>query len=59
MLGRQCELYNGIPNVESARLHGSKSIANRVLLLAALGKGTSVIRNMSSCEDCDAMMECL
>lgn len=34
---------------------GSKSVANRVLLLAAMAPGTSRIHNIPECEDTDAM----
>lgn len=41
------------------RLPGSKSIANRALLLAALGSGTTVLRNMLDSEDTRHMRNAL
>lgn len=38
---------------------GSKSITNRALLLAALAKGTTVLRNALFCDDTDRMVDCL
>ena len=44
-----------------ATLHiaGSKSIANRALICAALADGTSVVRNLPSGDDTVAMLHCL
>ncbi len=41
------------------RLPGSKSISNRVLLLAALAKGTTVVRDVLVADDTDRMREAL
>ena len=38
---------------------GSKSITNRALLLAALAKGTTVLKNALFCDDTDRMVDCL
>jgi len=38
---------------------GSKSITNRALLLSALAKGTTVLRNALFCDDTDRMVDCL
>ncbi|MCB1889876.1 MAG: bifunctional 3-phosphoshikimate 1-carboxyvinyltransferase/cytidylate kinase [Rhodocyclaceae bacterium] len=43
----------------SVRLPGSKSISNRVLLLAALAEGTSEIHDLLSSDDVDRMLEAL
>ena len=41
------------------RLPGSKSISNRVLLLAALAEGTTEIHDLLSSDDVDRMLEAL
>ena len=41
------------------KLPGSKSISNRVLLLAALSKGTTEIRELLASDDTDRMLEAL
>ncbi|MEE8436845.1 MAG: 3-phosphoshikimate 1-carboxyvinyltransferase [Candidatus Neomarinimicrobiota bacterium] len=38
---------------------GDKSISHRALMLAALGRGTSVIRNLSTGSDVQSTVECL
>jgi 3-phosphoshikimate 1-carboxyvinyltransferase len=38
---------------------GSKSIANRALICAALADGTSVLRGVPDGDDCSAMLDCL
>ena len=43
----------------SVRLPGSKSISNRVLLLAALSEGVTEIRDLLSSDDVDRMLEAL
>lgn len=40
-------------------LPGSKSISNRTLLLAALAKGTTIIRDLLKSDDTDRMLEAL
>jgi 3-phosphoshikimate 1-carboxyvinyltransferase len=50
-----------LPPLKSAhgtvRLPGSKSISNRVLLLAALAKGTTTVRDLLQSDDTDRMLE--
>ncbi|MEI7456432.1 MAG: bifunctional 3-phosphoshikimate 1-carboxyvinyltransferase/cytidylate kinase [Nitrosomonadales bacterium] len=41
----------------TVRLPGSKSISNRVLLLAALSSGTTVVRDLLRSDDTDRMLE--
>ncbi|TAN54697.1 MAG: 3-phosphoshikimate 1-carboxyvinyltransferase, partial [Betaproteobacteria bacterium] len=43
----------------TVRLPGSKSISNRVLLLAALAEGDTVVRNLLQAEDTRIMVESL
>ncbi len=43
----------------SVQLPGSKSISNRTLLLAALAKGTTEIRDLLKSDDTDRMLEAL
>lgn len=43
----------------SVRLPGSKSISNRVLLLAALAEGVTVVRDLLKSDDTDRMLEAL
>ena len=43
----------------NVRLPGSKSISNRMLLLAALADGTTQLRNVLSADDTDRMMDAL
>jgi 3-phosphoshikimate 1-carboxyvinyltransferase len=43
------------PFVATVRPPGSRSIANRALLAAALGRGTSVVCNVTPSDDTDAM----
>ena len=43
----------------SVRLPGSKSISNRVLLLAALAEGETEIRDLLSSDDVERMLEAL
>jgi 3-phosphoshikimate 1-carboxyvinyltransferase len=43
----------------SVRLPGSKSISNRVLLLAALSTGVTVVRDLLKSDDTDRMLEAL
>ncbi len=43
----------------SVRLPGSKSISNRVLLLAALAQGTTVVRDLLHSDDTERMLEAL
>ncbi len=52
-----------LPPLKSAhgtvRLPGSKSISNRVLLLAALCEGTTVVRDLLKSDDTDRMLDAL
>jgi len=52
-----------LPPLQSAigavRLPGSKSISNRVLLLAALAQGTTTVRDLLHSDDTDRMLEAL
>ena len=41
----------------TVRLPGSKSISNRVLLLAALAQGTTELRDLLRSDDTDRMLE--
>ena len=41
------------------RLPGSKSISNRVLLLAALARGSTAVHDLLSADDVDRMLEAL
>jgi len=43
----------------SVRLPGSKSISNRVLLLAAMSEGVTVVRDLLKSDDTDRMLEAL
>ena len=43
----------------TVRLPGSKSISNRVLLLAALSQGTTEVRDLLQSDDTDRMLEAL
>ena len=51
--------------IEKSRASGkinappSKSIAHRLLICAAMSEGKSIIRNISSCEDVSATLDCL
>jgi len=55
--------YIDLPPLMSARgtvrLPGSKSISNRVLLLAALAHGTTVVRDLLKSDDTERMLEAL
>ncbi len=55
--------YIDLPPLMSAQgeitLPGSKSISNRVLLLAALADGVTVVRDLLKSDDTDRMLECL
>ena len=55
--------YIDLPPLISARgtvvLPGSKSISNRVLLLAALAHGTTVVRDLLKSDDTERMLEAL
>ncbi|MDD2928610.1 MAG: 3-phosphoshikimate 1-carboxyvinyltransferase [Sideroxydans sp.] len=55
--------YIDLPPLMSARgtvrLPGSKSISNRVLLLAALSDGVTVVRDLLKSDDTDRMLEAL
>jgi 3-phosphoshikimate 1-carboxyvinyltransferase len=55
--------YIDLPPLMSARgtvrLPGSKSISNRVLLLAALSEGVTVVRELLKSDDTDRMLEAL
>src|SRR5512142_2912738 len=43
----------------TVRLPGSKSISNRVLLLAALAKGTTIVRALLDSDDTRVMLDAL
>src|SRR5512135_1997176 len=43
----------------TVRLPGSKSISNRVLLLAALAEGETVVRDLLKSDDTDRMLDAL
>ena len=43
----------------TVRLPGSKSISNRVLLLAALANGTTEVRDLLHSDDTERMLEAL
>lgn len=43
----------------TVKLPGSKSISNRVLLLASLASGNTCIENILCCEDVHVMMDAL
>ena len=43
----------------SVRLPGSKSISNRVLLLAALAEGVTVVRDLLHSDDTERMLDAL
>lgn len=55
--------YTDLPPLLSAhgsvRLPGSKSISNRVLLLAAQAQGTTVVRDLLHSDDTDRMLDAL
>lgn len=48
-----------VPVSAELRVPGSKSIANRALVLAALADGESIIRNVPGGDDTTAMLDCL
>jgi len=56
-----CSEYIDLPPMMSARgtvvLPGSKSISNRVLLLAALAQGTTIVRDLLHSDDTERMLE--
>src|SRR5437867_13440110 len=43
----------------TVRLPGSKSISNRVLLLSALAKGDTLVRDLLEADDTEVMLEAL
>ncbi len=45
--------------VATVRVPGSRSCANRAMLIAALAEGDSNVRNFPSCDDCRLMVEAL
>jgi len=49
----------GAPIDATVEVPGSKSIANRALVCAALADGESVLRNVPDGDDTEAMLECL
>lgn len=49
----------GAPIDATVEVPGSKSIANRALVCAALANGESVVRNVPDGDDTEAMIECL
>src|ERR1019366_5581791 len=55
------ENFLDLPPLKSARgtvrLPGSKSISNRVLLLAALAQGTTTVRDLLHSDDTERMLE--
>jgi 3-phosphoshikimate 1-carboxyvinyltransferase len=60
------ELHSMIVRVNSVNklcgdfhLPGDKSISHRSAMLAALGDGTSTLRNYSSAQDCQSTLDCL
>ena len=57
------ENFLDLPPLMSARgtvrLPGSKSISNRVLLLAALAQGTTIVRDLLHSDDIERMLEAL
>lgn len=50
---------SSIPSAVTLHVPGSKSLSNRVLLLAALAKGTTVVRGLLHSDDTDVMLRCL
>lgn len=56
--GRDVQLIRG-PIEAVVHVPGSKSIANRALICAALADGVSTISNMSAGDDTNAMVSCL
>lgn len=44
---------------EAIHLNGSKSYANRALLISSISKGTSVLKNIPDCDDVKYMIDCL
>ncbi len=47
------------PLNHTIRVIGSKSVSHRALILAALAKGTSIIKNLSPCDDVRITMDAL
>ena len=58
---RPCKNPSSTSTTSSVTLHvpGSKSLSNRVLLLAALAKGTTIVRGLLHSDDTDVMLRCL
>ncbi|KAG8905733.1 3-dehydroquinate dehydratase (3-dehydroquinase) [Tulasnella sp. 403] len=61
VLAEACKVIPGIPKNHPVRMStpGSKSISNRSLVLAALGKGTCRLRNLLHSDDTQVMMAAL
>ncbi len=60
MIYKVPSIYNKIKNKSATvRVTGSKSITARALVCAALARGVSVLRNISSCGDSRALINCL
>ncbi|KAG8850054.1 3-dehydroquinate dehydratase (3-dehydroquinase) [Tulasnella sp. 330] len=61
VLAEACRVIPGIPRKHPVRMAtpGSKSISNRSLVLAALGKGTCRLRNLLHSDDTQVMMAAL
>ncbi len=56
---RALELKAATRAAGTVRLPGSKSISNRVLLLAALAEGTTVVRDLLDADDTKVMLQAL
>lgn len=54
---KKIEVLEKLSSVVS--IPGSKSIANRALIIAALADGVSILKNFPSAEDCEIMIEAL
>ncbi|KAG8997108.1 3-dehydroquinate dehydratase (3-dehydroquinase) [Tulasnella sp. JGI-2019a] len=61
VLAEACRVIPGIPRKNPVRMAtpGSKSISNRSLVLAALGKGTCRLKNLLHSDDTQVMMAAL
>ena len=61
VLSQGAKIIPGVPSKDPVRMAtpGSKSISNRALVLAALGKGTCRLKNLLHSDDTQVMMNAL
>ncbi len=51
--------FNSQFNIDSSVCYGDKSLTHRALIISAIANGTSIIRNVSLCDDVFATINCL